>query len=223
MAAAPAFQFYAKEFLSGTLRFKLEPLGAYAKLLAWSWDNGPVPKDIHDLASILGVPPAKARTVFAVISSKWKLTKRGYVNQRLEKQRRELRQFSRQQADRGRKSGAARRAKKSNGGSNAGSTNARTGDERPMVEPETNSAVCDLQSADQNQDQDQRADARESHAVLVRLAHAVMEDVESGALAASEAKDELKHRAAKARIIYDARAVTAALDSAEVQRKRRSA
>jgi hypothetical protein len=68
---------------------------------------------------------------------------------------------------------------------------------------------------DQNQDQDQRADAREAHRVLVRLAHDAL-----AAVPIEDAKNELKTRAARAGIAYDARAISKALDSAEAQRKR---
>ncbi|MEO8483095.1 MAG: HNH endonuclease signature motif containing protein [Acidobacteriota bacterium] len=70
------------------------------------------------------------------------------------------------------------------------------------------------------QGQEQREIAPDTHAVLVRLAHDVLADVATGALEAADAKTELKHRAGKARIPYDAGRVTRALDSAEHQRRR---
>ena len=76
---------------------------------------------------------------------------------------------------------------------------------------------------EETQGQEQRADARESHSVLVRLAHDVLADIDAGVLDPHEAKTELKVRAAQARIVYDATAVTKALDSAEKQRQRRPA
>lgn len=67
-------------------------------------------------------------------------------------------------------------------------------------------------------DQDQRTDVRDAHAVLVKLCHAVLDDIDAGTVPADETKDEVKARAAKAGIAYDATAITKALDSAETQR-----
>lgn len=84
-----------------------------------------------------------------------------------------------------------------------------------------NSIAKEIKLKGIKEDQDQRARAPDLHRVLVKIAHDVLTDVESGTLQTSDAKDELKHRAAKARLYgYDATAVTKALDSAQVQRAR---
>jgi hypothetical protein len=92
------------------------------------------------------------------------------------------------------------------------------------------------QKSDQDQvDQKQRAVARPSHAVLVRLAHDVLTFVEAGAqhpdhpdlgamtLANEQQAELLKRLAAKAQLVYDGRSVTKALDAARAQRQRRRA
>lgn len=76
---------------------------------------------------------------------------------------------------------------------------------------------------EETQGQEQREDARRSYAVLVRLAHDVLRDIDAGVLDVSEAKAELKVRAGMHRIPYDSGVVTRALDAAEVQGQRRRA
>lgn len=79
-----------------------------------------------------------------------------------------------------------------------------------------------LDSSPIHEDQDQRARARDSQKVLVRIAHEVLDDEDAERLPRGTAKDELKSRAARAHIAYDSGAVTRALDSAEIQRRRRA-
>jgi hypothetical protein len=75
----------------------------------------------------------------------------------------------------------------------------------------------DQESEDQQEGQDQREDA---HRVLVRLAHDTLTEHPSDVV---EQKEDLKTRAARANIPYDAEDIRKALDSAEAQRRRRSA
>lgn len=74
---------------------------------------------------------------------------------------------------------------------------------------------------DQNQ-KEQRAAARDSHRVLVRLAHDVLDAVSTGTVDERDLSSELKTRAAKAQIAYDSESVRKALDSAEHQRVRQA-
>ncbi len=71
---------------------------------------------------------------------------------------------------------------------------------------------------------DQRAGARPVHKLLIKIAHGVLDARDQGQIPNLDAElaDELKTRAAQARIPYDGRAVTKALDSARVQRTRRA-
>ena len=60
-------------------------------------------------------------------------------------------------------------------------------------------------------------------ATIEKLAHSVLDDRDHGHVlnTVSELANELKDRAAKARLAYDGRAIAKALDSAHVQRSRR--
>lgn len=80
----PAFQFYARDWLSSTLGMPWEVAGVYIHLLAWSWDNGPLPKSSIWRRRVLG--PDAVR-LWNVVKKRWKKTKDGWINERLEHQR----------------------------------------------------------------------------------------------------------------------------------------
>jgi uncharacterized protein YdaU (DUF1376 family) len=80
----PAFQFYARDWLSSTLGMPWEVAGVYIHLLAWSWDNGALPNDPEWRARVIG---ADAARLWAAVSKRWKKTARGWINLRLERQR----------------------------------------------------------------------------------------------------------------------------------------
>ena len=147
----PAFQFYAKDFLTGVVDMSLIEIGAYAKLLAISWDKGPIPTDEKRRANMLGVPVRLANALWRGIGNKWTLTDDGYVNDRLEQQRASLEAYRELQSERGRRSGHTRRSRTGDEPAlNHGSTGVRTGDEpapQPDTQPETNSPISDLRSA----------------------------------------------------------------------------
>jgi hypothetical protein len=82
-------------------------------------------------------------------------------------------------------------------------------------------------STDQNQKEQRRQRVAprmpdEAPHVLARLAHCVLDDVASGHVDERDVSSELKERAAKARIQYDAERIRKALDSAEYQRRRQA-
>lgn len=52
MNKAPAFQFYWQDFDHGTSRFTCEQVGAYLRLLIYSWDKNTLPNDVEKLADI---------------------------------------------------------------------------------------------------------------------------------------------------------------------------
>ena len=203
----PAFPFYVKDWLSGTRRLSLEAKGVYIDLLAWSWDNGPIPYRVAEVATILGLSRAQ-------VVDKWRQLRRrhfkkcatGYINPRLERERAKCRAFAKLQAERGRRSGVAR--------ANRGAT---------AVQPALNPALALTSAlADHDQDQEQCARAHDAPAKSIRsltkIAHLVLDDVGRGHVPARAALDELKLRAARAKIPYDGRVITKAITSAEVQR-----
>jgi uncharacterized protein YdaU (DUF1376 family) len=104
----PSFPFYASDWMASVLEMTLEERGAYITLLAWSWDNGPVPKNEQKIARILSVSGSKSRRVFAAIVDRFLLTPEGYVSERLELVRAEKAAFL-DAKSRGGKAGMAKR------------------------------------------------------------------------------------------------------------------
>jgi len=85
---APAFSFYAKDWMAATLSWSLEARGAYVTLLAYQWDAGGIPCGFEPLSRILGVSRVKARTLWEVIGPKFEhSTVHGWRNTRLELER----------------------------------------------------------------------------------------------------------------------------------------
>lgn len=89
----PAFLLYVRDWLSSTRAMAPDIKGHYIDLLAWSWDNGPVPLDADARARVLGVARAEADRVWTVLVEKWQRDEfgRGFINRRLEEQRKLLR------------------------------------------------------------------------------------------------------------------------------------
>jgi len=113
MSKAPAFQFYAADFLIGTFDMTAEQVGVYIRLLAFSWDKGPLPKDTRTLASMAGLTPKKFQKAWEKVQEKWTETDAGWVNDRLEVQRKARDKFSQKQAENGKKGAAKRWARHS--------------------------------------------------------------------------------------------------------------
>ena len=62
---SPAFSFYAKDFLTGTVTMSLAERGAYVTLLAHQWDAGCVPSDPVLRARVLGSTPAQSARLWS--------------------------------------------------------------------------------------------------------------------------------------------------------------
>lgn len=103
MGKAPAFQFYASDFLTGTNEMTVDEVGIYIRLLATSWDKGPLPMEPSRLARVAGADIDRFIPAWQVVRKKWKKTKAGYVNERLEMQRGEREAFAAKQAEKANK------------------------------------------------------------------------------------------------------------------------
>lgn len=103
----PAFQFYAKDFLTGTMTLSLSERGAYVTLLAYQWDNGSVPGDDLELLSrAMQCQRADAELVWPKVQTKFKRVTEGiWRNLRLEKERTKQRKFRKSQSNKGKKGG----------------------------------------------------------------------------------------------------------------------
>lgn len=52
---APAFQFYASDFIASTATMTAEEVGAYIRLLCYQWINGGIPNDDDRIKALVGI------------------------------------------------------------------------------------------------------------------------------------------------------------------------
>lgn len=99
---APAFQFYANDFLTGTLSLSLEECGAYVTLLAYQWDHGAVPDGHAARARICRCSLAQVKRVWIGIATKFQQGPDGlWRNARLERERDKQAAYRELQRDKG--------------------------------------------------------------------------------------------------------------------------
>lgn len=85
---APAFSFYARDFLASTVTMNLMVRGAYITLLAYQWDHGDVPDDPEALGMMLGCSGQQAHRLWLKLSPKFTRSPDGRLrNSRLERER----------------------------------------------------------------------------------------------------------------------------------------
>lgn len=128
MSAPPAFQFYASDFVGGTMGFTAEQTGAYILLLCYQWMNGSVPDDDEAIAAV----GRCSRLAVAVLRRKFVAAPDGYglINVRLEEVRLAQNQFLSKQAESGRKGGLASKR--------------RSTEPQPSLEQASSSPISDL-------------------------------------------------------------------------------
>ena len=125
---APAFQFYADDFLAGTLDLSQAEVGAYVRLLCHQWNRGSIPVEPEKQQRLAG------GSVSVDVLAKFRLHEDGTLkNERLEAVRAASDAFRDKQAEKGRKS-AEKRANMAN----RGSTVVQPGCQ-PNGQPEANS------------------------------------------------------------------------------------
>ena len=105
----PAFQFYAADFILGTVTLSLANRGAYITLLSSQWDRGYVPDDAVERQRILGCTAKEESAAWRALRSKFvQGTDAQWRNARLEAERRKQSAYRLEQSARG-KSGALKR------------------------------------------------------------------------------------------------------------------
>ena len=101
---APAFQFYADDFLAGTLEMSQEEVGQFIRLLCHQWNRGSIPVETEKQQRLTG------GFVSVDVLAKFRLCEDGLLrNQRLEAVRSERDRFLQQQSEKGRKSAESRK------------------------------------------------------------------------------------------------------------------
>jgi len=125
---APAFQFYADDFLAGTLELSQAEVGAYIRLLCHQWNRGSIPVEPEKQQRLAG------GSVSVDVLAKFRLHDDGTLkNDRLESVRAASDAFRDKQAEKGRKS-AEKRANMVNRGSTVVQP-----DSQPDSQPDANS------------------------------------------------------------------------------------
>jgi len=142
---SPAFQFYADDFLAGTLDLSQEEVGAYIRLLCHQWNRGSIPVETEKQQRLAG------GSVSVDVLAKFRLVDGcGLVNDRLEKERAKQAEFRQKQREKGLLSAQARKNQPQfNHGSTAVGTAVQPSgqpDTQPDTQPEGNSPVSSLQS-----------------------------------------------------------------------------
>jgi len=106
MRKPPAFQFYADDFLAGTIDMTAEETGIYIKLLCYQWSKGKIPFATSLLGGLLhGSHVAKCEEV---LKKKFVRTDDGWQNERLE----EVRRIQEVRKQAGKRGGQAKAASK---------------------------------------------------------------------------------------------------------------
>lgn len=191
----PAFQFYARDWLSSTLGMPWDVAGLYIHLLAWSWDNGPLPDDARWRQRVIGQADGK---LWAALRSRWTKTPNGWINPRLERQREIQASFRL----RGKKGAEARWQPSPK----------HVANRRPAS---TSSSA----SAESKPAASQPAPFR----VYAAVAAKVLKQTEDLELDPGTLAEELKRACAKQGLEYDAGIITKAMDAAQTARARKRA
>lgn len=129
--SSPAFQFYVKDFISGTVHMTSEEVGAYIRLLCFQWEHGSIPDDKKVLIRISG---AKKGAIDEVLK-KFKQTEQGLINLRLNVTREEQLAYREKQRLNGGKGGRPKNETQINPVVNFGLLNSE-----PNTEPKKSSS-----------------------------------------------------------------------------------
>jgi uncharacterized protein YdaU (DUF1376 family) len=106
MATAPAFQFYANDFIAGTQDLSAEEVGIYMRLLCYQWDKGHLPSDENRLSRIAGCDILTFKKAWVFLGFKFSVNNGEFIqNPRLEKTREEQEAFRVKQRLNGSKGG----------------------------------------------------------------------------------------------------------------------
>lgn len=110
----PAYQHYAKDFLSGTADMTCAEVGAYIRLLDQAWDQSPVatlPNDDAKLRRLAGADPEEWGMFKDAVLAKFIKSERfpgRLLNQRLRAYYEELQEHHEERSERGKAGAAAR-------------------------------------------------------------------------------------------------------------------
>jgi uncharacterized protein YdaU (DUF1376 family) len=85
----PVMPFYVRDYITATRGLTLAERGAYFDLLCIEWASGsPLPADPARLASLIGCQKRTFEALWPSLRCKFEMTPDGYINERLESERR---------------------------------------------------------------------------------------------------------------------------------------
>jgi len=153
MAKAPAFQFYAADFLTDTAEMTDQEVGVYIRLLSHQWVNGSLHSDPKRLANGVAIGVLE---VWQELEHKFPLCDDGRRrNQRLEETRQQQQDYRDKQAEAGRQ-GALKRWSKGKGSEPNGTPiddpNSETNGEKIALQSSTSSSTSTKSSKNNNGD-----------------------------------------------------------------------
>lgn len=108
MSKAPAFQFYAQDFLTGVMYLTNEEKGIYITMLAKQWTDGKIPK--KRLGFLVGI---EWDNFSEELKAKFTDLGTHIINERLEIEREKKQKFSEKQSKNGKKGGRPKKKSKS--------------------------------------------------------------------------------------------------------------
>ena len=114
MAKAPAFQFYAQDFISdeNVVLMSNQEVGCYIKLLCFQWKQGSIPSDINKIAKLCGENSEVMAELWPSIEPCFKQNGRRdrMANPRMEAERKKMNAYRKERSEAG-KRGAKKRWK----------------------------------------------------------------------------------------------------------------
>lgn len=139
----PAFQFYVNDYLTSehVLCMSWIAKGVFVEMLCMAWNNVGLPADHSRIARMLRMPECEfADLMSGPLGDCWEEVDGRLVNARQERERARLDEIRDVNAEKGRRSGEARRKGKSGQKTNSGSTpvQTQTNSGSTAVQPETN-------------------------------------------------------------------------------------
>lgn len=82
----PWYKHYPGEQLAAAADLGLEEEGALSRMRGWSWLNGPLPSDTHEVAKLLRAP-RRVTLIASLLERFFQLTEAGWIDSELEEQR----------------------------------------------------------------------------------------------------------------------------------------
>ncbi len=110
MGKAPAFQFYAGDFLTDTAEWSNEEVGIYIRLLSYQWINKSIPQGMTPMGRLVSLSQDEMAEAWATLGHKFTITASGarYCNPKLEEIRQTQDAYREKQSEAGRRGAESR-------------------------------------------------------------------------------------------------------------------